>query len=151
MGLLTDIPYVSKILVFCKEKVLNAQETLRQLVQRNNDLRMSIEMVLLNISRPMLKKLELAFKPGLSTVQWTSEHLDQYFENVSATLDELADFIKLTNDIKNEWIEEKLDAIVASNLIYLPDEPMSIFSLYDLNVKHRQQIGTAILKFFDST
>lgn len=39
-------------------------------------------MILLNIFRPALRRLELAFKPGLSTVTWTSEHLDDYFINV---------------------------------------------------------------------
>ena len=71
------------MLVLCKEKIFSSKDTLKHLIDRNNTLRMSIASVLLNISRPLLKKLEIAFKPGLSTVQWTSKHLNSYFENVS--------------------------------------------------------------------
>lgn len=77
-----DIPYLSWIVVYYKEKILNSKETLKQLINRNNELRSSIDMILLNVTRPSLKKLELAFKPGLSTVTWTSENLNDYFDKV---------------------------------------------------------------------
>lgn len=69
-------------MVFCKEKVLDDYERLKRLIKRNNKMRMSIDMILLNVSRPFLRKLELAFRPGLSTITWLSEHLEDYFDNV---------------------------------------------------------------------
>lgn len=69
-------------MVFCKEKVLDDYERLQRMIKRNNKIRMSIDMILLNVSRPLLRKIELAFRPGLSTVTWLSEHLDDYFDNV---------------------------------------------------------------------
>lgn len=77
-----DIPGLSEILVFCKDKVLDDYERLNRLIKRNNEIRMSIDMILLNVSRPLLRKLELAFRPGLSTVTWLSENLEEYFDNV---------------------------------------------------------------------
>lgn len=69
-------------MVYCKDKVLDDYERLDRLIKRNNEIRMSIDMILLNVSRPLLKKLEIAFRPGLSTVTWQSEHLEDYFDNV---------------------------------------------------------------------
>lgn len=78
----TDVPDLARIIVIYKEKILNAKETLTQLINRNNELRQSVDMVLLSVTRQNLKRIELAFKPGLSTVTWTSEHLDGYFDHV---------------------------------------------------------------------
>lgn len=39
-------------------------------------------MPLLNLSRPILRDLELTFKPGLSTVTWSSEDLEEYYKRV---------------------------------------------------------------------
>lgn len=77
-----DVPDLARIIVMYKEKILNAKETLTQLIQRNNELRQSVDMVLFSVTRQNLKRIELAFKPGLSTVTWTSEHLDEYFDHV---------------------------------------------------------------------
>lgn len=78
-----DISTFCKTVAMYKDIVFNAQVAITQLVARNNAFRMSIDMILLNISRPLLRKLELAFKPGLSTVLWNSEHLDVFIEDVS--------------------------------------------------------------------
>lgn len=77
-----DLPQLCEVMVFCEERVLGSYKTLNDLILENNRIRMSVDMVLLSISRPSLKKLELAFKPGLSTVTWISDNLDNYFEHV---------------------------------------------------------------------
>lgn len=69
------VPHISKVLVCNREIILNAKETLQMLLDQNNDIRMSIDMVLVSIVRPLLRKLDIAFKPGLSRVQWLSSDL----------------------------------------------------------------------------
>lgn len=66
------------MLVCNREVILNAKETLQMLLDQNNDIRMSIDMVLVSIVRPLLRKLDIAFKPGLSRVQWLSSDLELF-------------------------------------------------------------------------
>lgn len=136
-----DIPYLAEVMVFCKEKVMESYETMRQLVDENNKLRMSIDMFLLNISRPLLRQLELAFKPGLSTVSWTSDHLEDYFGSVRTVLADVRVFIKQTTDIKAERIENVFESILELELIYIPSDPISADEFLRLNVEHRQEVG----------
>lgn len=56
---------------------------------------------------------------------------------------DISDFFKLTNDIKNERIEEVFESIAESNLIYLPQGAISAEQFYALNVDHRKQIGNS--------
>lgn len=67
---------------FYRDVLLNAVETLKQLIKRNNELRMSIDSVFIKISRPLFRKLDTVFKDGLKTVQWDSKDLATYFAEV---------------------------------------------------------------------
>lgn len=136
-----EIPNLAEVMVFCKEKVMESYETMRQLVDENNRLRLSIDMFLLNISRPLLRQLELAFKPGLSTVSWTSDHLEDYFESVRAVLEDVRVFIKQTTDIKAERIENVFESILELELIHIPSDPISADEFLRLNVDHRREVG----------
>lgn len=135
-----DIPFLTEVMVFCKDKLMESYETLGSLVRRNNELRMSIDMVLLNISRPLLRKLELAFKPGLSTIAWTSEHLDDYFEDVRAVLDETSDFVKQVSDIKNERIEQVFESMIEMDMMNIPLVPVTAEEFLQINLEHRRSV-----------
>lgn len=67
---------------FYRDVLLNAVEALKQLIKRNNELRMTIDNVFIKISRPLFQKLDLVFKDGLKTVQWDSKDLAAYFAEV---------------------------------------------------------------------
>lgn len=136
-----DIPQLAEVMVFCKEKAMESYETMRQLVDENNRLRMSMDMCMLNISRPLLRQLEVAFKPGLSTVSWTSDHLDDYFESVRLVLADVGVFIQQTNDIKAERIENVFESILELDLICIPSDPISADEFLQVNVEHRQEVG----------
>lgn len=55
---------------------------LSMLIEMNNGLRVSIPIVFVNIFRPQLQKLDKAFKPGLSQIQWLSKDFDAYIEHL---------------------------------------------------------------------
>lgn len=80
--IISEIPDLGKVLVYLKDNILGSVERLRSLLLRNNDLRMSIPMVLLNICRPILARLEKQFSPALSSVMWTSAHLTDFLTEV---------------------------------------------------------------------
>lgn len=59
-------------------------------------------------------------------------------------MDEATDFIKQVEDIKHGRIEDMYQAIIITDLVYLPDEPVSANELVDLNNAHRMQFGRYI-------
>lgn len=147
---------------------------MKQLIKRNNDLRLSIDNVFIRISRPVFRKVDEVFKDGLKTVQWDSKDLATYFAKVdkvtehesifhynftlteflSQTLTEVDDFFKNINEIKRRRIEAPFQYISKAKLVVIPEEPMQIDSLYNLNNAYRNKNGnwtmTAIYLFSKS-
>lgn len=56
-------------------------------------------------------------------------------------MNELADFFKSINEIRRHRIEVPIQFITKASLVTIPDEPVTIDELYDLNNEYRQQIG----------
>lgn len=111
-------------------------------------MRNSLDMVLFNISRPILRKLDIAFKSGLTRIQWLSMDLDMYLEYVEEQLIEATDLVKRINNIKRFHIEEIIKSIKDFQLIDLPKEPMDISLLLEQNVNHRKIIGKFSMSLF---
>lgn len=120
---------------------MRAKDTLGHLISSNNALRNSLDMVLFNISRPILRKIDIAFKPGLTRIQWLSMDLDMYFEYVEEQLIEANNLVKRINNIKRFHIEEIIKSIKDFALIDLPKEPMEISLLLEQNINHRKNVG----------
>lgn len=74
----TAVPHLSKVIVSYRDVILRAKDTLNMLIEQNNQIRRSIDMTLVSIARPLLRKLDIAFKRGLSRVQWLSADLKLY-------------------------------------------------------------------------
>lgn len=51
---------------------------LKMLIDQNDEIRMSIDIILVDIVKPLLRKMDVAFKPGLSRIQWLSSDLKFY-------------------------------------------------------------------------
>lgn len=120
---------------------MRAKNTLHHLISANNTLRNSLDMVLFNISRPILRKIDIAFKPGLTRIQWLSMDLDMYFEHVEEQLMEANDMVKRINNIKRFHIEAIINKIKDFLLIDLPKEPMDISLMLEQNINHRKNVG----------
>lgn len=57
------------------------------------------------------------------------------------------DFVKQVEDIKHGRIEDVYQAIIDTDLVYLPGKPVSAIELVDLNNAHRMQFGKKIYNF----
>lgn len=70
------------MLVTYHDFLLRAKTRLAMLIEQNNVIRLNIDMTLVSIVRPMLRRLDIAFKPGLSRIQWMSADLKVYMTYV---------------------------------------------------------------------
>lgn len=76
------MPQLGEALVKYEDDLKRKLGKLTQLIVWNNEMRLSIHVVFVNIFRPQLRKIDLAFKPGLSQIQWLSKDFDSYIDNV---------------------------------------------------------------------
>lgn len=97
-------------------------EKLKSLLQENDRLRSLIPVQFRPVMTSALDKVDLAFRPGLITVCWTSLGVDSYFSAVDAALQELSQFIKTVADIKEMRIDAPLASIGDSMLVIVPEE-----------------------------
>lgn len=77
-----DIPHLGHALVKYEDELKSKLRMMRHLIIRTNALRMSVEIVFVSIMRPQLKKIDRAFKAGLSQIQWLSNDFGAYVKNV---------------------------------------------------------------------
>nr|CAI5817756.1 unnamed protein product [Callosobruchus analis] len=138
------VPDVGQVLVFCKEKLLNSYEVVKSLVLRNDAIRIHIPTLFLPMMRPQLIKMENAFMPGFSTITWTSMKIPDFCNNVTDTLDNIEMFVKEVRDMKEARIDEVLETIAATCLVYLPDEPLKPTEFLERNIEHRRKIAQDI-------
>lgn len=71
---------------YYRDVLLNAVETLKQIVKRNNEMRLTLDNVFVKLSRTLFRNLDEAFKPGLKTVQWDSKELVTFFAQLDQVL-----------------------------------------------------------------
>ena len=69
-------------------------EKLQSLLVENECLRAAIPSQFRPAMAPALEKVDLALRPGLITVRWTSLTVEKYFANVSNSLEYLSKLIK---------------------------------------------------------
>lgn len=72
------MPRICAVIVCYRDTIIRAKDTLKMLIDQNDEIRMSIDIILIDFARPLLRKLDVAFKPGLSRVQWLSNDLSIY-------------------------------------------------------------------------
>ena len=139
-----EVPEAAKILTYCKHRVLNAFEMIKDLIARNNNLRRSIYPMFVPMMRIQLIKLERIFAPALSTITWLNQNLEEYFEEVANVLLPIECFLKEVSDINDAQIEVMFDSIKSSILIYLPETAVKPHELVEMNVAHRQKVERKI-------
>lgn len=69
-------------------------EKLQALLTENESLRGAIPAQFKTVMAPSLDRVDLAFRPGLITIRWTSLGIEEYFKNVETSLAELSHLIK---------------------------------------------------------
>lgn len=75
------MPHLGEALVTYEDDIKQKLRTMRHLIRRNDDMRLSIPIVFINIFRPQLQSIDKALKAGLSQIQWLSKDFDSYVEN----------------------------------------------------------------------
>ncbi|XP_044272703.1 dynein axonemal heavy chain 8 [Tribolium madens] len=133
------VPDVGQVLVFCKEKILNSYEVIKGLVERNDKIRSTIPPLFIPLIRMQLIKMEDAFRPGFSVITWTSTKIPEYCEEVNNVLDYIEMFVKEVKDMKEARIDEVLDAIAATSLVYLPNVALMPNEFLEQNKKFMDQ------------
>ncbi|KAB0798200.1 hypothetical protein PPYR_09193 [Photinus pyralis] len=118
------IPDVAQILVFSKDKILHSFEVVKQLVDRNEKMKKNLLKLFLPLLRSQLLKMQNVFLPGLATITWTSMMIPEFCKDVSDTLVTVQMFVKEVTDMKEARIDEVLEGISNTTLLYLPDEPL---------------------------
>lgn len=98
-------------------------------------------MIFVNISRPILRRLEIIFKPSLTRVQWMSKDLDIYMIFVDEKIAEIGDIFKRIKNMSDYHIMSNTKIIANAELIDLPDEAIDMKTLLERNIEHRKIIG----------
>lgn len=82
-NLYLDMPQLGEALVKFENDIKQNLRVLRLLIRRNDDLRLSIPIVFVNICRPQLKKIDRSLKAGLHQIQWLSKDFNNYIANAT--------------------------------------------------------------------
>lgn len=135
------VPDVGQVLVFCKEKLVKSYEVVKALIERNDAIRVNIPTLFLPMMRPQLIKMENAFMPGFSTITWTSMKIAEFCEDVTNVLNYIEMFVKEVRDMKEARIDEVLDTLSTTTLVYLPPDAILPSEFLSLNEDHRIKIG----------
>lgn len=90
--------------------------------------------------RPKLLELENIFMPGLSTITWTSMKIPEFCQTVDNVLEKVQLFIKGVTDMKEARIDEVLESISNTVLIYLPDVPLFPTEFFDRSLEYNNKI-----------
>ncbi|KAK7873030.1 hypothetical protein R5R35_000326 [Gryllus longicercus] len=132
-------PDEALMLVFCKEKLLQLVENVRDLVRRNDQFRMNIPLLFVPLMRPSLLRLDQAFLPALCDLTWTSVEVPTFCESMAKMLHELEIFLQEVKDIKEARIEETFYQIANTLLLRFPKEPVTGAQLLELNTEFVRQ------------
>ncbi|XP_044760955.1 dynein axonemal heavy chain 8-like isoform X2 [Coccinella septempunctata] len=134
------VPDVGQIMVFCQDKILNSYAATKELIERNDELRSSIPPLFVQMMRAPLYKIEVAFLPAFSSITWTSMKIPEFCKEVTKLLDAVQIFIKEVKDMKEARIDEVLESIASTPLVYLPDFPLKPKEFYEENIKYGNKI-----------
>lgn len=139
-----DIPKLPLILAYSKDHIINAYNQTKDLVRRNNQLRMSIYPIFLPLMRIHLARLERIFAPALSQITWLTFEIEKYFTSVNEVLTPVENFVKDISDTNDSQIEALMQQISQICLVYMPDEPVPPMKLLELNEDHRREMAKII-------
>ncbi|KAI8438603.1 hypothetical protein MSG28_011048 [Choristoneura fumiferana] len=135
------VPDSAQVVAYCKDQILGNCERIKQLVERNNQIRRSMPKLYLPLLRAQLVKMEKAFLPGLSTITWTSLEIPAYCTAIETVLDEVDLFVKEVVDMKEARIDAILQSITKTLLVYLPELAVDPSVFYEENLTRRDEIA----------
>lgn len=97
--------------------------------------------MLLSLMKTQFLKLENAFAPGMSTITWLSQNVNDFIKFLDATLYDVEGFLNREINILNNRIEAVLNDVEVFELIAFPTEPISTSEFYETNSDFRVKQG----------
>lgn len=138
-----QVPKLTSMITYSKERVYEMYNELHDLVRRNDIIRHSILPIFLPLMRIHLIKLERVFAPFLSQVTWVTFEINDYFDEVKKVLTPIESFVKDISDA-DQQIEVLLSSIQKYVLVYLPEKPVTPEKFKEMNIVHRQSVEKII-------
>ncbi|XP_024940596.1 dynein heavy chain 8, axonemal [Cephus cinctus] len=139
-----EVPDFIEIITFCKEKIFSSYETVKKLVEENNDLRRSIPVLFLKLMNSAFVKLELAFQPCLSVVTWASLKIPQVCADIKNSIRDVGIFAKEVKDMKEARVDEVFESIAETKLIKLVNYPQSAIQFSTDNLSFRNLMAVEL-------
>jgi len=122
-----EVPDIAQVVYYKQEKLFVVYETMKGLLERFLTTKLKIPQDLVGLMRPVMKKVERAFMPGSSSVNWTSTQLDEYFNYIRAHLNEFENVLDNVNTILTTRINQYLYDIAHTMMIDFPEErPLTV-------------------------
>lgn len=117
-----EVPDIAQV-VYCKrDKLYATYERIKGLLERFLKMKTQIPQDLSVLMRPIVKKVEKAFMPGVTNINWTSFKTEEYFNYIEAHQNELEEVIRKVHEIITLRINQVLYDISHTMLIDIPDE-----------------------------
>ncbi|XP_036143732.1 dynein heavy chain 8, axonemal [Monomorium pharaonis] len=136
-----EVPDFIQILIFCKEKIFLSYERVKKLLKKNDALRKSIPILFLNLMKPALVNLEIAFQPCVSVVTWSSLKISNACAKLEEEIKNAQIIVKEVVDMKEARVDEVLESIAEMILLKLDDYPKSPEQLLADNTDFRDKIA----------
>ncbi|PSN47670.1 Dynein heavy chain 8 [Blattella germanica] len=152
-----ETPDVAQIVAFSKKKIFSVFESVKGLVETNDNLRTTIPKLFIPMMKILLSQLDHIFQPGLSTITWTSLEIPEFCEKLEDMMTHVQDFIKeicfcckmnlsflplKLSDIKDARVDQVLESINNTITISIPkveaDTPVDFL---EKNLIYRDTIG----------
>lgn len=141
-----NVPNIASVLAYCKERIMNPLVVLKDTCKEYNRFRDYIAPVFLSIMKFRLKEMQIALKPGLFTVTWISENLENYAKAIESKSFELVTFYRRVTDIEKVQINGEMDSILDTIYAYLPETPETPEDFLENSTEKRQVMQEIIEK-----
>lgn len=119
MGL--EVPEIALVVYYQQDKIFNTYERIKGLLERFLLIKHKVPQDLAVLLRPLLKKVEKAFMPGVTNINWTSLKCEEYFEYIDYHQCDLEEIIKKTHEILNLRVNQYLYEISHTLMIDFPE------------------------------
>lgn len=131
-----DVPDIAQVVYYKQEKIFEIYERIKGLLERFLTTKQKVPQDLSVLMRPLLKKVEKSFMPGVTNINWTSLKADEYFDYIEMYQKDLEDTVKKTQEIINLRINQFFYEISHTLMIDFPeDRAMTVNEYMDI-IKH---------------
>jgi hypothetical protein len=127
-----EVPDIALIVYYKQDKIFERYERIKGLLERFLIIKFRVPTDLAVLMRPILKKVEKSFMPGVTNINWTSLKANEYFDFIELHQKELEEAITRALEVINIRINQCLYDISHTMMIDFPDDrPMSTTEYMD--------------------